>query len=51
MHHEKARIRNRPIEEGTREAQDNRVNFNSNGKLQKYKKIMKMFDLKEEKRP
>ena len=29
MHHEKTRIRNRPIEKGTGEAQDNRVNFNN----------------------
>ena len=33
MHHEKARIRNRAIEKGTRTAQNNRVNFNNQEKI------------------
>ena len=32
MHYEKARIRNRPIEKGTGEAQTNRANFNNHKK-------------------
>ena len=42
MHHEKARIRNRAIEKGVREAQDNRVNFNSNGELKNIKNHKKL---------